>query len=132
MVGLPGRVIAFFVISGFLITRLSIGRWGPLGHIHIGAFYALRVARILPCLLLLLLILSALHLMGAPNFTIPPDRASLGRATLAALTFHVNYLEGHHGYLPGCWDILWSLSIEETFYLLFPLIYALVRSERPR
>lgn len=123
-------VIAFFVISGFLITRLSISRWGPLGHIHIRDFYVLRVARIVPCLLLLLVILSALHLMGAPNFTIPPDRASLGRVLLAALTFHVNYLEGHHGYLPGGWDILWSLSIEETFYLLFPLICALLRSER--
>lgn len=123
-------VIAFFVISGFLITRLSISRWGPLGQIHIREFYALRVARIMPCLLLLLAVLVMLHLLGAPNFTIPPDRASLGRALLAALTFHVNYLEGHHGYLPGGWDILWSLSIEETFYLLFPLICALLRSER--
>jgi peptidoglycan/LPS O-acetylase OafA/YrhL len=123
-------VIAFFVISGFLITRLSISRWGPLGQIHIREFYALRVARIVPCLMLLLVILTALHLMGAPNFTIPPDRASLGRALLAALTFHVNYLEGHRGYLPGGWDILWSLSIEETFYLLFPLICAFLRSER--
>lgn len=123
-------VIAFFVISGFLITRLSISRWGPLGHIHIRAFYALRVARIAPCLLLLLPVLSALHLAGARDFTISPEVASLGRALLAALTFHVNYLEGHHGYLPGGWDILWSLSIEETFYLLFPLICAVVRSER--
>jgi peptidoglycan/LPS O-acetylase OafA/YrhL len=123
-------VIAFFVISGFLITRLSIGRWGPLGHIHIREFYALRVARIMPCLLLLLVLLTALHLLGAPNFTILPERASLGRALIAALTFHINYLEGHHGYLPGDWDILWSLSIEETFYLLFPLVCALVRSER--
>ncbi len=123
-------VIAFFVISGFLITRLSISRWGPLGHVPIRAFYALRVARIVPCLLLLLLLLSALHLVGARNFTIAPEVASLGRALLAALTFHVNYLEGHHGYLPGGWDILWSLSIEETFYLLFPLICAVLRSER--
>jgi peptidoglycan/LPS O-acetylase OafA/YrhL len=123
-------VIAFFVISGFLITRLSIGRWGPLGHIHIREFYALRVARIMPCLLLLLLVIAALDLLGLPNFTILPERASLGRALLAALTFHINYLEGHHGYLPGDWDILWSLSIEETFYLLFPLVCALLRSER--
>jgi peptidoglycan/LPS O-acetylase OafA/YrhL len=123
-------VIVFFVISGFLITWLSIGRWGPLGHIHIREFYALRVARILPCLLLLLVVLTVLHLVSAPNFTIAPEVASLGRALLAALTFHINYLEGHHGYLPGDWDILWSLSIEETFYLLFPLVCAVVRSER--
>lgn len=123
-------VIVFFVISGFLITRLSISRWGPLGHIHSGRFYALRMARIVPCLLLLLLVLTTLHLLGIANFIIAPERASLGRALLAALTFHVNYLEGHHGYLPGGWDILWSLSIEETFYLLFPLVCTVVRSER--
>ena len=44
----------------------------------------------------------------------------LGRALLAALTFHVNVLEARRGYLPGNWDILWSLSVEEMFYL-FPL-----------
>ena len=46
----------------------------------------------------------------------------LGRALLAALTFHVNVLEAQRGYLPGNWDILWSLSVEEVFYLFFPLL----------
>jgi peptidoglycan/LPS O-acetylase OafA/YrhL len=115
-------VIAFFVISGFLITGLSIRRWGQLGHIHVGRFYRMRAARILPCLLLILLVLSALHLAGAPEFTIPPKLASLGEALWSALTFHINWLEGHRGYLPGDWDILWSLSVEEMFYLLFPLL----------
>ena len=41
---------------------------------------------------------------------------------LAALTFHVNVLEARHGYLPANWDILWSLSVEEMFYLFFPLV----------
>jgi peptidoglycan/LPS O-acetylase OafA/YrhL len=45
-----------------------------------------------------------------------------GRALAAALTFHVNVLEAHRGYLPGNWDILWSLSVEEMFYLFFPPI----------
>lgn len=123
-------VIIFFVISGFLITRLSIARWGSLPCLAILPFYRLRASRILPCLLLLLVVISTLHLAGAPEFLINPEHASLSRALLAALTFHVNWLEGHHGYLPGCWDILWSLSNEETFYLLFPLICLLLRSER--
>jgi peptidoglycan/LPS O-acetylase OafA/YrhL len=122
-------VIVFFVISGFLITRLSIARWGQLGQVHIGRFYAMRAARILPCLLALLLLLSVLHLAGASEFIIRADRASLGQALWAALTFHINWLEGHHGYLPGTWDILWSLSVEETFYLAFPLVCLLLRRE---
>lgn len=123
-------VVTFFVISGFLITSLSLRRWGSLGAVDIGSFYRMRFARIAPCLLLLLLILTALHLAGASDFVIHPERASLGRALVAALTFHVNWLEGHHGYLPGGWDVLWSLSVEEAFYLLFPLAAVLLRSER--
>ncbi len=124
------RSSTFFVISGFLITGLSLRRWGSLGGVDIGSFYRMRFARIAPCLLLLLLILTALHLAGAADFVIHPERASLGRALLAALTFHVNWLEGHHGYLPGGWDVLWSLSVEEAFYLVFPLAAVLLRSER--
>ena len=122
-------VIAFFVISGFLITRLSLRRWGSLSKVSLGGFYTMRVARIMPCLLLLLVVLTALHCAGASDFTIRPERASLGRALLAALTFHVNWLEGHAGYLPGNWDVLWSLSVEEVFYLAFPLVCLLLRRE---
>ncbi|HEX4269651.1 MAG TPA: acyltransferase [Steroidobacteraceae bacterium] len=123
-------VVTFFVISGFLITGLSLRRWGSLGAVDIGSFYRMRFARIAPCLLLLLLILTALHLAGAPDFVMHPEHASLGRALAAALTFHVNWLEGHHGYLPGGWDVLWSLSVEEAFYLVFPLAAVLIRNER--
>lgn len=120
----------FFVISGFLIASLSIRRWGALSAMPLVPFYRLRAARILPPLLLLLLILSTLHLAGVADFHIRPERASLAQALLAALTFRINWLEGHHGYLPGNWDVLWSLSIEETFYLAFPLLCLLVRHER--
>jgi peptidoglycan/LPS O-acetylase OafA/YrhL len=123
-------VITFFVISGFLITHLSIRRWGSPASLRVRQFYGMRVARIVPCLLLLLLILSALHLAGASDFSIEPERASLGRALFSALTFQINWLEGRHGYLPGGWDILWSLSIEEIFYLVFPLMCVFLRSER--
>jgi peptidoglycan/LPS O-acetylase OafA/YrhL len=123
-------VIAFFVISGFLITSLSIRRWGTLGNVHAGSFYGMRMARILPCLLLILAVLSILHVLQAPGFVMNPDKASLGRGLLAALTFHVNWLEGQRGWLPGAWDILWSLSVEEVFYLLFPLVCLVFRKER--
>jgi peptidoglycan/LPS O-acetylase OafA/YrhL len=120
-------VITFFVISGFLITSMSSRRWASLGRIRLRQFYWLRFARIVPCLLLVVLLLSVLHLAQANGFVIPPERASLPRAVLAALTFHVNWLEGQHGYLPGCWDVLWSLSVEEVFYLSFPVLCVLLR-----
>ena len=123
-------VITFFVISGFLITTLSLRRWTSLDRIDWRQFYRLRFARIAPLLLLLIAVLSVLHLAQAPGFVINPERASLGRAVLAALTFHVNWLEGHHGYLPGTWDILWSLSVEEVFYLAFPVMCLLCRNPR--
>ena len=123
-------VMTFFVISGFLITTLSIRRWAFLGRIPLSRFYRLRGARILPCLLMLLVVLSVLHRDGASDFVIHPEIASLGRALVAALTFHVNWLEGHRGYLPANWDVLWSLSVEETFYLLFPLMCLMLRNER--
>lgn len=114
-------VVCFFVISGFLITRLSLRRWGTLDQISPAAFYGLRAARILPCLLLVLAVSSVLHLLDVLPFVVPPERATLGRALLAALGFHVNWYEARHGYLGGNWDVMWSLSIEETFYLLFPI-----------
>lgn len=122
-------VIVFFVISGFLITTLSIERWRSLARIDVRAFYALRFARIFPCLGALLAVLSILHLAGATDYVIDPSRSSLLRAIAAALTFHFNWLEGTRGYLPGSWDVLWSLSIEEAFYVAFPLICIALRRE---
>src|SRR6185369_3444962 len=120
-------VICFFVISGFLITRLSLRRWGSLHQISPVAFYGLRAARILPLLLLVLAASSVLHLLGVWPFVISPERGTLGGALFAALGFHVNWYEGRHGYLPGTWDVMWSLSVEETFYLLFPLACLVLR-----
>jgi peptidoglycan/LPS O-acetylase OafA/YrhL len=123
-------VIAFFVMSGFLITSLSLRRWGTLDHMSLPAFDRLRAARILPCLLLLIALLSVLHLAGFTDYFVQPERASLTRVVVAALTFHVNWLEGMRGYLPGSWDVLWSLSVEEVFYLMFPLLCLTMRRER--
>lgn len=121
-------VFVFFVISGFLIANHSLARWGSLANIDLRAFYARRAGRILPCLLLLLAVLSLLHLAGAADHVIHQPGQSLPRALVAALGLHLNWYEGATGYLPGSWDVLWSLSIEETFYLGFPLVCMFVRS----
>lgn len=112
----------FFAISGFLITSVSIRRWGDLSRVRVLDFYRIRFARIAPLLLLLLLILSVLDVARVHDYIIPAKTGGLGAALWAALTFRVNVLEARHGYLPGSWDVLWSLSVEETFYFFFPLV----------
>jgi peptidoglycan/LPS O-acetylase OafA/YrhL len=120
-------VFVFFVISGFLIAGNALRRWGSLERIDMRAFYARRFARIVPCLLALVVVLSVLHLAGVRDYTIIHANQSLPRAIVAALGLHLNWYEGQTGYLPGNWDVLWSLSIEEVFYIGFPLVCLLTR-----
>jgi peptidoglycan/LPS O-acetylase OafA/YrhL len=122
-------VFVFFVISGFLIAGNAISRWGSLAAIEPRRFYALRAARILPSLALVVAVLSVLHLAGVPYHVIDREGQSLGRALLAVAGLHLNWYEGRTGYLPGGWDVLWSLSIEEAFYLGFPLLCLLLRRQ---
>lgn len=136
--GLPSQLVSslvwngqhgvqmFFAVSGFLITSTSIRRWGSLSRVSVRDFYALRFARIAPLLLLLLAVLCALHAAGLQDFVVSDKTGGLGRALVAALTFHVNVLEAQRGYLPANWDILWSLSVEEMFYLFFPPVCRLL------
>jgi peptidoglycan/LPS O-acetylase OafA/YrhL len=71
-----------------------------------------------------------LHLAGAADFRIQAQVASLPQALLSALTFRLNWLEAVHGWLPAPWTVLWTLSVEEMFYLAFPLACLLLW--RPR
>ena len=115
-------VTVFFAVSGFLITLTSLRRFGSLAALRPRIFYRIRFARIMPLLLLLLAVLSILHLAHASAFRINTKVFTLPRALIAALTFHLNWLEtSRNAWLPACWTVLWSLSIEEMFYLFFPL-----------
>lgn len=120
-------VFIFFVISGFLITSNSLARWGSLAQIKIRSFYARRASRILPCLIILIAVLSVLHLAGVEDYVIKKEGQSLFGAIFSALGLHLNWYEANTGYLPGNWDVLWSLSIEEVFYLGFPIVCILLR-----
>lgn len=115
-------VFVFFVLSGFLITQRAIAQHGSLQQLDWRSFYRRRSSRILPLLLCLLAVLTAFHLIGVPSFVIQGEGQSLIGALFSALTLHLNWYEGRTGWLPGAWDVLWSLSIEELFYLLFPLL----------
>lgn len=126
-------VTLFFVISGFLITSNALARWGSLAALNVRSFYAFRIARILPCLLLLLAVVNSLALLGLPIFAthcpgLSPV-AGMIRANLAALTFSMNVFIAHHGWANYALGVLWSLSVEEVFYATFPLVALLLRRQ---
>lgn len=123
-------VFIFFVISGFLITTNALRRWGRLDRIGLRDFYARRFSRIAPLLIALVLVLSVLDLAGAHGYVIHRAGQSLSGAVVSAFGLHLNWYEGQTGWLPANWDVLWSLSIEEVFYIGFPILCLLTRRLR--
>jgi peptidoglycan/LPS O-acetylase OafA/YrhL len=114
--GFKGRcgflgVQIFFVLSGFLITSLMLREIQGTGRVHLGHFYLRRALRIIPVYAVYLLLLAILNACGAARFD--------GRQWLAAVTYTVNFLPHP---LPLAMSHLWSLCVEEHFYLLWPLL----------
>ena len=112
----------FFVISGFLITSLLLRERGETGRISLVTFWRRRARRLLPALgLLLLATCSAAWLIGGDVLV------GLSRQVLGALTFSSNWLDvtGDRSYFdttsPELFRNLWSLAVEEQFYLVWPL-----------
>jgi peptidoglycan/LPS O-acetylase OafA/YrhL len=122
-------VDVFFVLSGFLITSLLLAEWRARGTVALAAFWARRVRRLLPALALLL---AALGLYGAA--AIPPEQLGRLRADgLWALAFGINWhlIAAGRSYFdvfapPSPLRHLWSLAIEEQFYVAWPLGVVLV------
>ncbi len=85
-------------------------------------------------MVLVLLALSLLHWasLHSQSFDAWHVKKAVGlpRALFSALTFHLNWLEAKTGYLPPNWDVMWSLSVEEMFYLFFPLVCIAFVGER--
>lgn len=113
----------FFVISGFLISSI-IFRSLQRGDFNFGEFYARRVRRIFPALIL---VLAASYTVGW--FVLLPDEfKQLGRHMAAGAGFVQNIvLYQEAGYFDTASELkplmhLWSLSIEEQFYLVFPVL----------
>lgn len=122
-------VVIFFTLSGYLITTSILQRSHSLSAINLRQFYWFRFSRIMPPLIALLIVLTTLHLSGVHGYVINPNKTSLLRAVFAVFTFHFNWLEIQVGYLPANWDVLWSISIEECFYLLFPLVCLVLKKD---
>ena len=121
----PGNfgVTVFFFLSGFLITTLMRMEFGRTGGVSLKAFYLRRALRILPPMYLVLGGATLLTLAGGLDGSIRLD-------TWLPQALHLsNYeivLNGWwDGRAPGTW-ILWSLAVEEHFYLFFPVVYLLL------
>lgn len=112
-------VTVFFVLSGFLITRLLTNEHEQTGRVNFRAFYGRRVRRLLPALVVLLLIDGIVrYLHGLSLVTVAA--AAANASNIAAAMFQVPLDELSH---------MWSLSLEEQFYLLWPaLLLLLVRT----
>jgi len=115
-------VFVFFVISGFLIATRILERDGDLRRVDLRHFYRARARRILPLLLAALAVLATLAWLGIDGYTPQDGRQSIGGLLGSALSFSFNWYEGRTGWAPAGWDVLWSLSIEEAFYIGFPLL----------
>ena len=122
---LPGGYLGvdiFFVISGYLIT-LHIIRDLENGQFSIAQFYEKRARRILPALFLVVGISSVLSLF----LLLPPEQKVFFRSVAAVATFSSNFLfwsESGYFDIAGHFKPLlhtWSLSLEEQFYILYPL-----------
>jgi peptidoglycan/LPS O-acetylase OafA/YrhL len=121
--GLLG-VSVFFTLSGYLITSLLIQGFERRGHVDLKAFWIRRARRLLPALLLMLPVVSVTVAIARPE-----KLAATMRQVLSALLYVANwttiargddYFQRFSG--PGPLDHLWSLAIEEQFYIVWPLL----------
>jgi peptidoglycan/LPS O-acetylase OafA/YrhL len=123
-------VTMFFVISGFLITSISLERYKELGNIDVIGFYIQRFSRIMPCLLLALALIVFFNFINIPIFKNTANTTSMFIAIFSVLTFWHNVLMQKLGYFNYCLNIYWSLSVEEIFYLVFPMACLLFKKLR--
>ncbi|NVK18732.1 MAG: acyltransferase [Methylocystaceae bacterium] len=120
-------VDVFFVISGFLITKL-ISAEIDQDKFSIKMFYERRARRILPALFFVCLISSVLAFW----LFLPPDLNDYGQSLIATLGFVSNiHFYGDTGYFDGPAEFkpllhTWSLAVEEQFYIFFPLILIVI------
>ena len=121
-------VEVFFVISGYLITALLLAEWRNGHRIALGSFYLRRARRLLPALFLML------GVVGLYSVLFLPDEVHTLRGdTFGAVTYVQNWWQIFAGrsYFaeagrPPLLKHLWSLAVEEQFYLLWPIICAVL------
>lgn len=108
-------VLAFFVLSGFLITWLLVAEEAKTGTVSLRGFYLRRTLRIFPAFYVYWGLLTTLMILRHAAINWPQAWASF---------FYVgNYYQGLNGYPSSGYSHTWSLGIEEQFYLLWPITF---------
>lgn len=129
----------FFVLSGYLITTLLLDRSEPGGRgLSLTDFWLRRIKRLYPAVLFLVASLVAVvALLDAIGSTSVANVApgALASESIAALAYYANWhlIVEHVGYFGQSSSLLkhtWSLAIEEQFYLVWPLLFVLIRRSR--
>ena len=130
MTWMPGGFLGvevFFVISGYLITGLLVAEWRKTGGINLGRFWFRRARRLLPAVFALLIAVLAFAVIFLPG-----EVASLRFDALAAAFYVSNWFQifSHKSYFeaigrPSLLRHLWSLAVEEQFYLVWPVVLVL-------
>jgi peptidoglycan/LPS O-acetylase OafA/YrhL len=111
----PIGVRIFFVVSGFIITKLLIDERHATGRVSLKAFYLRRTYRIFPACYAYVAFILLLAAAGIAKGLHPRDVA-------LALTYTTNYAAGVHWAL----EHLWSLAVEEQFYLIWPFVFVML------
>lgn len=117
-------VDVFFVISGFLITSILL-RGVEQGNFSFFDFYARRIRRIFPALIVVLVFVY----LWAWFFLLPDEFRMLGKSMVASAAFVSNFLSWHEvGYFDALGEEkpllhLWSLDVEEQFYIAWPYCF---------
>ena len=125
---IPGGfgVTVFFFLSGFLITTLFFREFQKYGGISLKSFYIRRLIRLSPPLFVTLAIVYGLVAMDFLPGTLDP----------LAIISQMFYFYNYYAILPGStegatgFNVLWSLSVEEHFYLLYPILFLAFLSKK--
>lgn len=124
---LPGGLLGvgiFFTLSGFLITGILRSTWQRAGGLDLRHFWLRRARRLLPALVLVLVVVLAVTALGKPS-----ELGVRAAETVAAMFYVSNWTTIHLGVSyfsrfdgPGPLDHLWSLAVEEQYYIVWPLV----------